>query len=470
MARDEQRLAQRWRHAVATGGIAGTTVELRREVLARLVGDQAGGADPDLPGGTGPGCIGADADPPGAARLLDPPSVHEVRAALVALGMDALVYLVPGDGKPGAAVVIHASEPPSWLLLPELHRSGNPELDRFLATTSRGAAGGRRDIESPTAEDVEQVCDWAWRVAVGPLLRQHLPEPAGGRPARIVLVPIRELARVPWHAARRRTPRGYEYAVQDAVFSYAASARLLCEVAWRAAPPLSGAGLIVGDPDPGAAACHLPAARVEALAIRSAFYRDARYLGRLADGSVSPEGAGRRAEVVGWLSRVTGGEVLHLACHGVVQDGTGSDDTSYLLLAGEERLAAEELVDALRTAPGRGVGLAVLAACRSGTSGRGYDEAFSLATALLASDARSVVSAQWSVPDEETSVLMFLFHHYLWHGGHPPADALRAAQLWLLEGPREPPATMPPWLRERVPGQEDRVPVSGWAGFIHSGW
>ena len=86
--------------------------------------------------------------------------------------------------------------------------------------------------------------------------------------------------------------------------------------------------------------------------------------------------------------------MLHLACHGVVTDGGGTDDTSYLLLDGGARLSAEDLVRALRASPRLDLGLAVLAACNSGVSGRGYDEAFSVATALLASGTRSVINTQ----------------------------------------------------------------------------
>jgi molecular chaperone DnaK (HSP70) len=62
--------------------------------------------------------------------------------------------------------------------------------------------------------------------AIGPLLGT-LP----GRLRRIVLVPVGELGLVPWHAARCRSGRGYHYACQDVVFSYAASARQFIDAA-----------------------------------------------------------------------------------------------------------------------------------------------------------------------------------------------------------------------------------------------
>ena len=75
----------------------------------------------------------------------------------------------------------------------------------------------------------------------------------------------------------------------------------------------------------------------------------------------------------------------------------------------------------------RALALVVLAACESGVPGRGYDEAFSIATVFLTCGARSVVSSMWSVPDSATSVLMFMFHHYLRTDAPAPWEALHRA-------------------------------------------
>ena len=461
--RGEHQLAQQWQQALAVAGPTEAPTELRRRVISAVAGIPL---DED---GT---MLATPVE--GAARLLDPPTLDEVRAALSALEADALVYLVPGDGKSGAAVLVPADEEPTWLMLPELSTHGG-EFERLVAGMAEEARRSRRARDSETARDLhsrsgrtlDAVCDWAWRVAIGPLLERGVRR-TDGRPPRLVLVPMRELALVPWHAASRPGPTGPRYAIEDAVFSYAASARLLCNSAWAPEVTLSDGGLVVGDPDTGDAAMDLPAARSEALAIQSAYYPAARYVGRAADSAPSLVGAGTYRDVVEWLADPAGGAVLHLACHGVVQTGTGTDGTSYLLLAGGRHLAADDLLRASTTDRGHPIGLAVLAACRSAAPARGYDEAFSLSTAFLAGEIRSVISAQWSVPDAPTSVLMFMFHHYLRRCGLRPVDALRAAQLWMISEKPEPPDTMPDGLRRYVPTGRS-ADVAAWAGFVHSG-
>ena len=240
--------------------------------------------------------------------------------------------------------------------------------------------------------------------------------------------------------------------------------------------PLSSVGLVVGDPDTAGRAVGLAAARREAYAIRQAFYRGARYVGRRPDGSPSPSGAGTADQVREWLANPSpaAGAMLHLACHGSFT-ADPDDAKSYLLLAagapprhdGDE-LSADELMDAMAKSAHSGVGLVVLAACNTGRSIHGYDEAYSLGTAFLAGGVRTVLSTQWSIPDLHTSSLMFMFHYYLRHEALPPWQALRQAQLWMLDPHRQPPSKMPAELRPQ-PSAGDPADVLAWAGFVHWG-
>ncbi len=435
----ERDLAQRWREAVGGGAPELAPPGLRRDVIA------------------------------GLGVTLDPPELAELRAAMARMDMDALVYLVLGDAGVGAAVVVPAHEEPSWLPLPLLATSGAARLDAWLArdvglgVRDADAAGAPASDTTPWRLALDDVCRWAWDAAVGPLLDAHLPARHGlgpGRVPRLVLVPMGPLARVPWHAA----DTGHGRALQRAVFSYAVSARTFCDSAWAAEVPREP-GLVIGDPDTGGAATPLWGARVEALAVHDAFYRDGRYVGRTADGRTAGDGPGSGDDVVAWLADGGAGTVLHAACHGTVEVGTGSADTSYLLLAGGSRFAAEDLIRTVARRRTRGIALAVLAACSSGVPGRGYDEAFSIATAFLTAGARTVVSALWQVPDTTgTSVLMFLFHHFL--RTRRPIDALRDAQLWMLDPGHVVPDEMPASLRA---GLDEPADVAAWAGFTHTG-
>jgi CHAT domain-containing protein len=275
-----------------------------------------------------------------------------------------------------------------------------------------------------------------------------------------------ELARIPWQAARKSDGT---YAVRSVAVSQAASARMLCHTAGLAPVLATPSGLVVGDPDTGAPERDLRAARLEAYAIRQSFYLGARYVGRHADGTPSSSGAGTPDEVRAWLtaSGSTAGTMLHLACHGFIRTDPGTA-TSYLLLAGDGRVTAEELAEVMARAPQRAIGLVVLAACRTGLAISGYDEAYSLGTAFLAAGVRSVLSTQWGIPDGTTSVLMFMFHHYRMVDGLPAWDALRRAQLWMLDENRQIPKGMPSRLRQQLIDADLRA-VVGWAGFVHWG-
>ncbi|MER6140143.1 CHAT domain-containing protein [Streptomyces sparsogenes] len=411
-----------------------------------------------------------------AVRFLDPPTPDDIVAALRHSGTDALVYLVPADEEtPGCAVLVTTWGGPEILPLPRLTESAD-ELLAYTAAARRADDRGLRPRDAmPDDEEqrpdsgntgegaLEALCSWAWQVAMGPLLGRlcaRRPTP------RLVLVPLGELALVPWHAARtRHYGGGFRHAVQRAAISYTASARLFCDVWARDAVPLhSGGALVVGNPTGD-----LSGAGQEAAALHAACYPNGLYLGQ---GSVSAGGSGTAGQVVAWLNRYadSGAGVVHLACHGEVHSHGygGAAATSRLSLA-DGPLAAETLIGRVR---GRGgtarIGLVVLAACTTHVSGYGHDEAFSLSTAFLVAGARSVIGSLWRVPDSSTSVLMFMTHHYLRQGAAGPGEALRMAQLWMLDPGREVPATMPSPLRERSQdlGAGD---IIAWAGFTHLG-
>ena len=205
----------------------------------------------------------------------EPIQVDEVQTGLASLGADALLYLVPGQTEPGMAVVVPATGPVDTIPLPGLVTGVESPLTRYV-----GAGRGARDIAPAPSDstlsngdDLAELCEWAWTVAMGAVV-DHVQNWRLHRTARLVVVPMGALGLVPWHAAYAPRSHPRRYAVQDLVISYSPSARMMCEVARRSNQPVSST-LVVGDP-----VGDLPFAGREARAIHRRFYSDGTYFGR----------------------------------------------------------------------------------------------------------------------------------------------------------------------------------------------
>ncbi|MGD0064697.1 MAG: hypothetical protein ABSB76_14785, partial [Streptosporangiaceae bacterium] len=170
------------------------------------------------------------------AWLLAPSSLSDITAALRASHADTLVYLLPqSDEGPGLAVLADADGNVRPLYLPRLRTGTGSPVDSFLQAR-RAAQGKRQADEGSWRAALGELCDWAWDVAIGPLLEAIPARSRGSR--RVVLVPGGELGLVAWHAARQRIAGGgYRYAMQEAVFSYASSARQFVITAGRQPRP-----------------------------------------------------------------------------------------------------------------------------------------------------------------------------------------------------------------------------------------
>jgi len=416
-------LAERWRQSAGYG---------RDAVTGDPLG-AAGGRELEVPDDLRARVLGVlDLRTP--ARV----STTDIRAGLAATGADALVYLVPSsEEQPGAAVIVPAVGAPSMLTLPGLITGPGSRLAR--------TAAGVRDagpVDEPGGDEPgggpDELCAWAWTAAMGPLLRR-------GGLRRLVLVPTGPLSSVPWHAAFHTAGDRRRYAVEEAVISYAVSGRAFVESAREPARTVKSV-LIVGDPTGD-----LPFAGLEARAIGAAFYPDAAHLG-------TPQ------DVLDWVDAAAPGpSLLHLACHGRADPDRPAD--ACLRLAGAD-LTARQLLAASRTAELE-IEQVFLAACTTGRTGIDHDEAFSLTTAFLAAGAHTAFGSLWPVPDEETSMLMYVVHHHL-AAGCGPADALHRAQLWMLDPDRRPPAGMPDELARHTAGPRPAEPRC-WAAFTHQG-
>ncbi|MFB8415190.1 CHAT domain-containing protein [Streptomyces albidoflavus] len=465
---------------------------LARQWRARTVDDA-----PPVPSGLRRQALAAlgvrrgDPQGPGAPRLLGGATADGLAAGLAATGTDALVYLMagvptPARDFPGRALILTPGAEPVALALPGLFRPGSAALDRYLeaaAERSRVLTAPRPGRQAAAACEARwqsaltELCDWAGEAVMAPLLaavRQARPDGgAPARPPRIVLVPCGPLGVVPWHAARLpATPGGPgpRYAVHEAVLSYASSgAQFLAASARRRLPLAAGPQVLLADPE-----LSLPWAEMETAALRATCYPAALRYGEFRTADGERDAAGTPEDV---LAVLPGGTIpaslVHLSCHAVA---AARPTESALRLAvppgapaGAERLTVAGILDAFADQePGPAGPLVVLSACETDLSGGHHDEALTLATALVASGAADVVGSRWAVRDGPTSVMTAVLHHHLTEGRLAPPDALRAAQLWMLDPHREPPPTLTGPLRGEA-ARPDLHELCHWAAFTHQG-
>jgi hypothetical protein len=488
-------------HAATSGASVAAALDAAgHPELARAWVQRAGGAlPPDPPPPRGAAAIDDELryqamraleGTPAEAALLSPPRLDEITAALTRSGTDLLAYLLPqnengGGMATGMAVLVDQAGAVRWIPLARLRTGKGTVADDFMrARQAMDSADEETVFTEQWREALGRVCDWAWGAAIGPLLSAARRGAAGGaeaRPLRVALVPSGQLGLIPWHAARRPAdgePR--RYACQDAIFSYASSARQFVEASRRRPRPWQEQPVLISDNDQES----LPGTPLEVAHLVTAYYRDAAVYGagrdHLAGAGHVPGAAAASPEVV--LAALPhgsspGASLLHFGCHGVVSlpvlDANLEIGTSPGRSDGAKGQAITVSVrDILRQArlappdPGvAGGGLVVLAACLTDVTEADYDEALTLASAFLAAGSTGVVAARWAVTDKVTAVFMAALHQFLNAGDSDAASALRKAQLWMLDPAREIPADWPEKLRRAASLAEVEV----WAAFTYQG-
>ncbi|EQD81280.1 hypothetical protein N599_37130, partial [Saccharopolyspora erythraea D] len=397
-------------------------------------------------------------------RLLTPPAVAEIAAALRDTDTRALVYLLPGeDREPGIAVLVTDGGEVRPLHCPLLTAADGSPVDRFDRLQRERASGPvSGELDSRWRQALGEVCDWAWTAVLNQVLDTVAAE-RRRRPSRIVLVPVGKLGAVPWHAARHRVPGGgVRYAFQDAVVRYAASARQFTETARRRRRAWDGEPALVRVAGSG-----LLWASEEIEDIHRRHYSHGVYLGRRRRGgrrAPAPRPDDVRALLPGANS--PGASLLHLGCHA---DLAAVPVDSALRLGSGSALQVQDILRQARDRPADAPGgLVVLAACASDLTGREHDEALTLATAFLTAGAAGVVGARWNVDDLPTALVMVMFHHYLNSGCDDPATALRAAQAWMLDPRRALPEGVGARLAPELATIDPAEP-GNWAAFTYQG-
>ena len=254
------------------------------------------------------------------------------------------------------------------------------------------------------------------RLLKGPVDAIHrLP---GGRHARIIIVPDRELRSMPFAALR--DPDTKRFLIEDHAASISGSALLYAFSVLRDRQLASGgaSALLIGDPafdvnSTLAEGLHrLPLARAEVGEISGLYDRPDVLIGDAATPRQFMQLAG-------------GAAVIHIAAHAVVNGDAPSQ--SYLLL--RDVLTAETLMKEFRTSKTR---LVVLGACSSaGGLPVGAEGIAPLVRPIIGAGVPGVIGALWNIDDATAYALLVSFHRH-YRRGDDAAEALRQAQLELL--------------------------------------
>jgi len=125
--------------------------------------------------------------------------------------------------------------------------------------------------------------------------------------------------------------------------------------------------------------------------------------------------------------------VVHLATHG--QFSSDAEDT--FILAWDDRVNVKQLAEVLQVREDRKrqpIELLVLSACQTAAGDK--RAALGIAGVAVRSGARSTLATLWSVDDQSTAMLMVKFYQELAQANVTKAEALRQAQLALLQQSR----------------------------------
>ncbi|MFD3521809.1 CHAT domain-containing protein [Streptomyces sp. NPDC058653] len=402
--------------------------------------------------------------------LFGTPTLPELANGVGEAGADALIYLVPGadGGAPGMLLAVGPEIGIGVGPLPVLSEKAAGPLERYLDASEALSRHPGAEAEQAWEKALSDLCDWAYEVFAHVLagLDEHLPgEAADRRTPRVVLVPCGRLGIVPWHAARFPADAEHDYLCQALVISYAASGSQFLRTVRRAPRDPISAPAMVADPS-----LSLTYAEVEVLELRDAFYPGARLYGDFAGLPPDSVPAGTPEELLALLAQDH--SMVHLATHGMA--GVRPTESALRLAHTDPReefapLTVTRLLD--RPGPPEQASpdgpLIVLSACQTDLSTRDHDEALTLTTAFVSGGARDVVGSRWNAQDGASTLLMAVFHHHL-RAGLNPVDALRAAQLWMLDPERKDPGRLSARLRKDV-GRSDLQRPAVWAAFIHQG-
>ncbi len=120
--------------------------------------------------------------------------------------------------------------------------------------------------------------------------------------------------------------------------------------------------------------------------------------------------------------------IVHLATHGLF---SSNPDKNFIITGDSKSISISELSSLLKAGETRGLELLVLSACETATGD--LRAVLGLAGMALRSGARSTLATLWPVEDASAAQLMGQFYQELKKPAEKKLDALRSAQLSLIE-------------------------------------
>jgi CHAT domain-containing protein len=301
---------------------------------------------------------------------------------------------------------------------------GHDTIARWTTTLQRLAVSG--DVDSFAA---------ALEAPYAALLREPLARVAklktGTRAPRVVIVPDRSMHGLPFSAlgdGSRHVVRDYTISVAPSATMYAFS---LTKDRERAAAGKPESILIVADPafnrglELARGLDRLDFARDEAARIKQ-LYEPLLRVDSLPD---------EKATITEFLRLATESTIIHIAAHGIANAEIPS--RSFLLFApgttDSGALDAERLIHELRLERAR---LAVVAACSSaGGTPVGPEGLAPLVRPLITAGVPGVVGTLWNVNENPATAELLVRFHRHYRKGLDADEALRQAQLEMLEDP-----------------------------------
>jgi CHAT domain-containing protein len=329
------------------------------------------------------------------------------------------------------------------------------EKDNGLVTRLANASTRAEDLASRLAS--------LWRVLVPEAERKAILE---GKARQVAIIPDGPLALLPFEALVVEEGREPKYLLDvGPPILYAPSATVLYNLTERTAskPAVDREPVLaVGDPAYGEAGAADPTPATSVLAAITSSSRYSTVGGRLTRLPYTnweiqwlSKGFGEAGIKVGTLSRATatergvrywspGRRILHLACHGLADQGHGNFFGALALTPGPKS-PEDPADDGFLTLPEiyelnlKGTDLTILSACQTNYGPQQKGEGtWALSRGFLVAGSRRVVASNWLVDDEAAASLVSVFCAGLAQAekaGKPVdhAESLQAAKRWVRQ-------------------------------------